>query len=311
MIYYDLSAHPDIIQYHYEALKVNVLKKVDGSSLSTPQKQFIKIHLYNILTGTPDVLLKLQKEYDAIKNKKNASNEVLKKIINYESFSSKSRSYCAYVLAEKLSIRTCLYCNRQYTLTIIKNKDQITRPEFDHFFSQSKHRLLALSIFNLIPSCHICNSTLKGITEFNLSKNFHPYVHDLTNHYKYTFVPYEVASVLGSNSKLKIKIEVEVGANPESSRISNSKDVFKLEEIFNGHTEEVKDLFDVRYKLSEKYLDQLSHTYRNLNISKEEMYRFAFGVYYEEVNFIKRPFSKLKSDLLKELGIIDNSIIIG
>lgn len=63
---------------------------------------------------------------------------------------------------EKLKIRTCPYCNRNYTFTVKSScstevRAFTTRPEFDHFYNKSQHPLLALSFYNLVPSCSICN----------------------------------------------------------------------------------------------------------------------------------------------------------
>lgn len=61
----------------------------------------------------------------------------------------------------ELNIRTCPYCNRQYTFTI-DNKHTKTAPEYDHFYDKAHYPLLAVSFYNLIPSCHTCNH-IKGV----------------------------------------------------------------------------------------------------------------------------------------------------
>lgn len=304
MIYFDLSVHPEIINAHYEALEKLILTRTEASPLNIAMKKFIKTNLKTILTGKPSEIFEINLEFKKIRYKKQNPTLILKSIFNYSEFSKKSeKKYCAYTLAENLNIRTCLYCNRQYTLTVINKKDQITRPEFDHFFDQGTYPLLALSIYNLIPSCHICNSTLKHTKPFNLENYVHPYVNkDVLNQYHYTYLPYDVTSILGGSSKLLVKIVTE--GQPDSVRINNTKEVFKLEDIFNGHTEELTDLFDIRYRLSERYLEELMKTYDHLGINREEIYKLAFGVHYSEDDFVRRPFSKIKKDILKELGII-------
>src|SRR5690606_37151236 len=52
-------------------------------------------------------------------------------------------------LSTELNVKTCPYCNRQYTFTIEKGTKNI-RPEFDHFHSKSEFPYLALSFYNLI-----------------------------------------------------------------------------------------------------------------------------------------------------------------
>ncbi len=302
MIYFDLSAHPEIINAHYKALEKLILTRTEASPLNIAMKKFIKTNLRTILTGTPSEIFEVNLKFKKLRYKKQNPTLILKSIFNYSEFSKINKKYCAYTLAENLNIRTCLYCNRQYTLTVI-NKDQITRPEFDHYFDQGTNPLLALSIYNLIPSCHICNSTLKHTKPFDLDNYVHPYVNkDILNQYRYTYLPYDITSILGGSSKLQVKIVSE--SQPDSVRINNTKKIFKLEDIFNGHTEELTDLFDIRYKLSERYLEELMKTYKHLGINREEIYKLAFGVHYSEDDFVRRPFSKIKKDILKELGVI-------
>ena len=304
MIYYDLSVHPDIINAHFEAFKKLISIRTDGSTLNISMKRFIKDNLKTILTGTPSELFDINSKFYLIRHKKKNLTSTLNSIFNYSEFSKKSvKKYCSYTLAENLNIRTCLYCNRQYTLTVINKKDQITRPEFDHYFNQCTYPLLALSIYNLIPSCHICNSTLKHTRPFDLDNYVHPYVNkDVLKQYRYTYLPYDVTSILGGSSRLEVKIVSE--GQPDYVKINKTIDVFKLEEIFNGHTEELTDLFDIRYKLSERYLEELMKTYDHLGINRELIYKLAFGVHYSEDDFVRRPFSKIKKDILKELGVI-------
>ena len=47
-------------------------------------------------------------------------------------------------------------------------------------------------------------------------------------------------------------------------------------------------------------------TFKNLKISKEEIYRMVFGIEIEEENYHRRPFSKFKKDIIDELLRIDN-----
>jgi hypothetical protein len=55
--------------------------------------------------------------------------------------------------------------------------------------------------------------------------------------------------------------------------------------------------------MGDRYLQELKTTYK-LKITDDELYRLAFGTYRQEADFHKRPFSKLKKDILKELGMI-------
>ena len=62
----------------------------------------------------------------------------------------------------------------------------------------------------------------------------------------------------------------------------------------------------IKYAYSDKYIDILERDIlgRSVSLSREDVYRLAFGVHFQEANFDRRPLSKMKKDILKELGII-------
>ena len=112
--------------------------------------------------------------------------EAIKYVFDYAKFSKKSKvksNWDGYSLAKKLKVNVCPYCNRLYTTTVVKRKkvgisiekSKLIRPEFDHFYIKSHHPYLALSFYNLIPSCKVCNSSLKGDVDMNYRDFVHPY----------------------------------------------------------------------------------------------------------------------------------------
>ena len=310
MIYFDINARQDIIDEHYNLLITPIHKKISSSSVNKELKEFIVNNIEQIIKGNPNELWALNSQFKSLKSHsdKPVIRGKISKIFDYKYFATKKDGiYDGYDLAQKLNVRTCLYCNRNYTLTVTKGKrkiDKITRPEFDHFFDKSENPLLALSIQNLIPSCKTCNSSLKGTKKFKLSLNLHPYLDDVINFYNYSFVPHDVKSIIGSNSNLSVKLNIASGDVSNDKKINKSNEIFKLEEIMSAHSDELRDLFDIRYKFSERYFEELFNRYKGLGLNYEDVYKVVFGVQYEETNFANRPFSKLKKDILKELNII-------
>jgi hypothetical protein len=57
--------------------------------------------------------------------------------------------------------------------------------DIDHFFSKVYYPYFAISFFNLIPSCHDCNSSDKRDLEFNINTHIHPYVDSFDDHYTF------------------------------------------------------------------------------------------------------------------------------
>ncbi|MFZ0595854.1 MAG: hypothetical protein WAM46_02640 [Flavobacterium sp.] len=255
----------------------------------------INDYLEDILSGTPELLSELNNKltpYDSV------ILEAIKYVFNYDWFTDKCvKRYDAYDLAEDLDVITCIYCNRLYTNTVItKKKQKIIRPQFDHFFDKDSNPLLALSFFNLIPSCSICNSNIKLGKTFELKTHIHPYKDYVIDDFNFT---YNYTSE--NKSGLRIIIDSEIG-----SKIEKTFTDMSLETIYNAHISELKDLLDLKSRFSDRYLSILSSNILgpSIPISQEELYRLAFGVEFAKEDFYKRPFSKFKNDILQELNII-------
>jgi hypothetical protein len=236
---------------------------------------------------------KNQTEKETIEKYKQEIKQI-ERLFNYKEIISKKKPF-SYWLAEELKCNTCTYCNRNYTFTISKDKStgrtnndtRITRPQFDHWFSKSKHPILALSIYNLIPSCSICNSGIKGSKEFSLKDHFHPYI---PNNDTFNF-SYD----LNSTNQPTVKIRTD------SKILKDTFTLMKLEELYKAHDDfELKDLFDLARKYGKNYTKTLfGQTFKDLNLDEKEIYRLVFGADLD--NHQKRLMSKFKHDIIEEL----------
>lgn len=222
-------------------------------------------------------------------------NIILNKIFDYEKFVSGSgyfKKWNAYNLAEKLDVNVCPYCNRLYTSTIVNNSMKITRPEFDHYLTQSKHPYLALSFFNLIPSCKICNSQLKKEDKLPLDKKHHPYLKKNNKQRIFSFDLYNI-DVLSGKSE-----ELEVTFNKKKAGINFDG---KLKEIYNGHSDIVADLIYKRHIYSNELVDEINELIPDDNISKKEIIRTLFSMPISETEIVNLSLGKLKTDIMEEL----------
>ncbi|WP_299110447.1 hypothetical protein [uncultured Winogradskyella sp.] len=200
-----------------------------------------------------------------------------------------------YRLARLLDKHTCTYCNREYTF-VLRNPSGIGKgmvPQIDHWFAKTDYPLLAISFYNLIPSCGTCN-TIKSSTNLNLIDHLHPYVDsNISSTYEFSYLP-----ITNIDNRIILK----------NSSLFNSKgldtvNALNLPLIYKGHSgKELQDLIDLRYKYSDNYLNiLLEDTFGDLHISKEERYRLIFGIELDEENHHKRIFSKFKGDIISEL----------
>lgn len=319
------------IESIYKEIRVKVIEQKNKSTIMKRIKRFLSDdNIDKILFSKPneleplldDLFGKMGSNYNKIeyrrylkilkkRNKNDEENDLIKKysrftdnlssIFNYDKLISNNKPL-SYNLAKLISCNTCTYCNRQYTFTVIKkdiktgnvnNKTRITRPEFDHWISKKKYPLFALSFYNLIPSCSICNSTIKGELDFSLKTHIHPYIQDENETFKFTY-------------QKKGITENEVDIKYSGNKINKTLTDLKINAIYNEHKDyELQDILDLRFKYSDNYLTILfNKTFDLSEVNKKDAYRMLFGVEIDPKDFHKRPMSKFKYDILKELGII-------
>ena len=297
---------------HYKDAIPNLIEKridkaISGAAAGSQVPRFlalIKYHAHEILFSKPERLITLSKRFNPLLTTLDADGnrvetelgKAISYVFNYLWFIQKTKDrYSAYHLTEDMNINVCVYCNRSYTHTIIKHDGRkVTRPTLDHYFNKGRHPLLALSFYNLIPSCSVCNSGVKHEAEFELISHHHPYLDDYIEKYAFTYKPNKDAP-----SGLKI---VVTSADPKAKTTLKE---LETEELYNTHTAELKEMLNMRYKFSDNYLKILEkHLLSGTKVSQKELYRIAFGVEVEIAEFGRRPFSKFKYDILKELKII-------
>ena len=286
-----------IAQNHYENLKGLVNRRLKNKT--GPLFTFIKDNITEILIGKPQILV------DKIINEipyNPCCKEEIERIFNYKEFTDQRRTYHAYHLANGLRVNVCPYCNRQYTFTILEkgtNKGQ-TRPEFDHFFLQSQYPYLALSFYNLIPSCKICNSTFKHDKAWNLSDYIHPYIEGFGN-CKFSLKPKQgqgVSFFYGKSDAFDIYFK-----NKTSKTCNNINDL-KLENIYNEHKDYVSEIIQKANVYSDSYINQLFMQYEGTLFSSiGDVRKMVMSNYITDEDIDKRVLSKLSKDISEELGL--------
>lgn len=304
---------------YFKLIFGKVKEKRDCITINSIKRYLTNKKLKEILISRPSDLysntnvyktrLFLNNEYDrtikakSAKNKTQTQLDLVAKyqsvfdVFDYDKFIVKDRDV-AYTIAQIIGQNTCVYCNRHYVFTVDdENNNHITRPEFDHYLLKSKYPFFALSLYNLIPSCHICNSNCKGTKELSMEMN--PYLTDKKDFFKFS---YDIDKS-GFPSSVKIK-DIDI---PKNKEVIELLQCFKIKEIYDCHINlELRDLYTFATKYSDTYLqDILNKINSDFKFSsQEEAYRILFGTEQLEEKDNNRPLSKFKRDILKELGVI-------
>jgi|GEM_PF-493706 len=264
---------------------------------------------------------------------KNSVKEFFKK--KYENLRENLKGYW---LASHVNVKVCSYCNREYTFHYINesNEPKILY-DFDHFFDKGTYPYLALSFYNLVPSCSICNSRFKHREQFTLTNHFHPYLAGFEKEVVFSIQlrsrqaikeylekqkikatdeeinkHFGVAFFRGDVESFEIDLKPAANLNTEQKEIAKKAlkegsniAVFQLKNVYNQYKDIALELLQKSQTYSDSYIDELFRQYEGtLFRSREDVLRLALGNFVETEDFEKRPLAKLTHDIAKELGLL-------
>lgn len=205
---------------------------------------------------------------------------ICKNIFSYQRLSCTSTpEKTAYWLQRQLHTGVCPFCNRIYTSTVYRGT---VRASFDHFFPKSVYPYFAISLFNLIPICDVCNKNKSDDAE--VSETFsiiYPYDESFDGskeatspaHVSFRVAPEEWEALYGKSDRFTIQFQPtdETGKMWKDSRcgawdpadlntrfpfqdlkywtrVKNSITLLKLEDLYNTHKNEVMRILRNRYQ---------------------------------------------------------------
>ena len=305
-----IIVNKELFDLHIEEifLKINGLfEGINESNLDQIDKKclkYIKDNLKDILKANNNELKEYIKYFQenypnsiGVENQKKEEWHQLYKIIRAEIFEKeynnwgKRKTYGSYKFVEILDLKTCPYCNRNYTFIVDEESGKL-RPELDHFYPKSIYPFLAMSFYNLIPSCPICNHTKSSKVSENL---INPY--DIKDDdFKFTYKPTDISfSQIESKKYDMDSFEIEFKNQNENINI------FKLDELYKQHKDIVVDLLMKKAYYPKSYIEELE---KSFGFTKDEIYRYLLNNYKKEEDLHKRPLSKLIKDISEELDLI-------
>lgn len=199
---------------------------------------------------------------------------------------------------KELGIRTCVYCNMQYALTIPKRSGKnLAYYEMDHAWPKSKFPYLALSFFNLHPCCGPCN---KHKSAFENEPHYSIYIEKAEPAIKFSIDDESLVEYILMHDRTKLKICMQ--HNDEVKALYKK---LRIASLYTLHTDEVEEMAWKAKIYNDAYFRQLSAAYGTsfLN-SRTNLYRMLYGLYNGEENIYSRPLTKMKQDIAKQLKLI-------
>lgn len=277
------------------------------------------------------------------KERKKQAKKCCRKIFDYRMFIKDQ--FDAYWLLRTLNVRVCPYCNRIYTVTLPSPEEldgdvkfQPSRATLDHYYCQAEYPHLALSLFNLVPSCFSCNMNKKNLAE----ELVYPYEEEFGEEAVFRVIPdlkgvkteesYDILNFLrGESDRFLIRFMTKDGialqedallenrlAGIENERlrkaICGSVITFKLEELYKEHAMEIRDILRNRYYFDENYVKTVICPMLRAKMREnkkdsdgDDIEKMAMDMLLftrmDVSEWGKRPLSKLVADIVQQVTV--------
>ena len=212
------------------------------------------------------------------------------------------------IIAERIDIN-----NSQIIQSLISNnssiklEDKYSHFTLDHVLDKGSHPLIALSLYNFVPSCYSCNSKFKGSKQF-IDNDSMGYLSPTSD--KFSF-----------NDDVKFKLYFHNNKNIHTIQNTNdymldfyySKnqneyekyiDIFKLKGRYIFHKDEVMNLIDKKKRYSQSQVDEISNI---VNISSIQIKKDIFGKELFEGNTEDVSMTKFKKDIAIDINLINEN----
>jgi len=130
----------------------------------------------------------------------------------------------------------------------------------------------------------------------DLVGNTHPYV-DITQNEDFEFGYFYSKKM----DRYRIFLKDTTAGN---SRSRLTLQEMLVDEVYNSHHSELSDLLTIKKNYSKSYIKSMQELFGG-KLAPEEVYRLIFGVENNAKDFYKRPLSKFKYDILKQLNMLE------
>ncbi|RBQ31802.1 hypothetical protein CRU92_06220 [Arcobacter sp. FW59] len=298
-----LEYSPNLEDNYYDIIAKSKADKFKGLTFEEYYNKYYKKYLIydlkDILCGDFGKLVEIKESH---KTKYRDDNKIKRffnydkaKTIKFNPLISKLQPKISNFFQENIEVYTCYYCNIDFINTFKKNNETKNAFTLDHVLEKADYPFLALSLYNLVPSCYVCNSKVKDseIPFDNFSptnKNF-----DFDERVKFkSFI---------SNSNLKIEKEEDFYIKLIEN-YSNKYDEYikslNLNDRYDYHKYKVLEMIQKRREYPDSRIKELSDLTKK---TQEEIKQDLFGIYLSQ-DLHKRPLSKLIKDISEELNLI-------
>lgn len=185
---------------------------------------------------------------------------------------------------------------------VFPEESRMNHFDLDHVLDKGSCPITALSLFNFVPSCPICNERLKhsqsivvginGCQDESLSPTSPLY--DFDSNATFKIIPKDPNQIFALKEHNAKSFELKLDVTP---KYYNIKEIFKLEERYNYHKMVALHWSDMKYRYSKNTIAMMANALHNPSYSAKRIEEDIFQKKLDKEG--KSCFEKLKRDMLK------------
>ena len=303
-IHHNRAELKKILEEHAKGLLPLLRKRLKRPANAVLKAYFLNDSLITeILIAPPNRLVQINRliyKKLLVTYTKKQIDDSAKLVFDYADFKIRDHSkYRADKLYQNIGFKTCPYCNIRdiRPVTDMISGKVSARGALDHFFSESKHPLMTLSFYNLIPACTYCNTNFKLGKPMKLSKNLHPYLAGFNDNCVLDFSGFSnLDEIYG---KKKGYFELYFKQSNTNKRYSENIKIFGLKAQYNGYKDNARLALALSKTYTKAVLDSIMAT---THLKHYDAYEQIFHTKFKPNELHLNPLSKLNRDIVREYG---------
>ncbi len=198
-------------------------------------------------------------------------------------------------------LEVCPYCNRQFITPIDVENGNIIPADLDHYFPQGKYHLFALSLYNFVPACLVCNRLIKLAQDDPI---WYPYKEGFHKYVKFSVEgdgeELKITSLTGRDDEFKLNLKpTEDAPKEELAILKSTLKVFKLKETYQTHKQYVRELLYKKHAYNNTYQEELQNLFRNSGLPEADINILLYGSDLTDEHVDDRILGKLTCDIMR------------
>lgn len=202
--------------------------------------------------------------------------------------------------ARKLQLKTCVYCNANYTISDHAGNGYY---DLDHWKAKSLYPYLCTSFYNIQPSCPSCNRRKSDNDNLHFMNLWNDSGSMNNEIFRFKLNKLSAVNYWIDMDVKKLSISIKSAQRRAEDIVSDTESRLHLQDRYNEHRDVVEEILWKKQIYNDSFLKQIIES-EIFGINNVDVKRFILGTYPGPEDIHKRPLSKLILDIAQQEGLI-------